>query len=149
MVTKISFFSLLLSFSSLPPFSLCARPLFYKQGSFHLIRMLLDEYILLAMETQFNNDKEQELQNLLDKYMKNSGNLNNYYTVHVSLSKPKFKDLQGHMEGFSSLNFPPSLAPLASYLDRGWSNTLSPPFRHSSEFLDGSWKFTQLNLLNF
>ncbi|NXH12214.1 RFX6 protein, partial [Bucco capensis] len=39
-------------------------------GSFHLIRMLLDEYILLAMETQFNNDKEQELQNLLDKYMK-------------------------------------------------------------------------------
>lgn len=61
--------------------------------------MLLDEYILLAMETQFNNDKEQELQNLLDKYMKNSGNLNNYYTAHVSLSKPKFKDLQGHMGG--------------------------------------------------
>uniref|UniRef100_A0A8D3DS25 DNA-binding protein RFX6 n=1 Tax=Scophthalmus maximus TaxID=52904 RepID=A0A8D3DS25_SCOMX len=27
-------------------------------GSFHLIRMLLDEYILLALETQFNNDKE-------------------------------------------------------------------------------------------
>lgn len=43
------------------------------KGSFHLIRMLLDEYILLAMETQFNNDKEQELQNLLDKYMKNLG----------------------------------------------------------------------------
>ncbi|GAB1295102.1 DNA-binding protein RFX6 [Apodemus speciosus] len=42
------------------------------EGSFHLIRMLLDEYILLAMETQFNNDKEQELQNLLDKHMKNS-----------------------------------------------------------------------------
>ncbi|XP_028654745.2 DNA-binding protein RFX6 [Erpetoichthys calabaricus] len=41
-------------------------------GSFHLIRMLLDEYILLAIETQFNNDKEQELQNLLDKYMKNT-----------------------------------------------------------------------------
>uniref|UniRef100_A0A8D2ZTU7 DNA-binding protein RFX6 n=1 Tax=Scophthalmus maximus TaxID=52904 RepID=A0A8D2ZTU7_SCOMX len=33
-------------------------------GSFHLIRMLLDEYILLALETQFNNDKEQDLQNL-------------------------------------------------------------------------------------
>eukprot|EP00076_Gallus_gallus_P039523 XP_025005061.1 DNA-binding protein RFX6 isoform X2 [Gallus gallus] len=44
-------------------------------GSFHLIRMLLDEYILLAMETQFNNDKEQELQNLLDKYMKNLGQM--------------------------------------------------------------------------
>uniref|UniRef100_A0A8C4RLX5 DNA-binding protein RFX6 n=1 Tax=Erpetoichthys calabaricus TaxID=27687 RepID=A0A8C4RLX5_ERPCA len=29
-------------------------------GSFHLIRMLLDEYILLAIETQFNNDKEQD-----------------------------------------------------------------------------------------
>ncbi|XP_069829781.1 DNA-binding protein RFX6 [Dendropsophus ebraccatus] len=41
-------------------------------GSFHLIRMLLDEYILLAVETQFNNDKEHELQNLLDKYMKNA-----------------------------------------------------------------------------
>ncbi|XP_066532772.1 DNA-binding protein RFX6 [Hoplias malabaricus] len=41
-------------------------------GSFHLIRMLLDEYILLAIETQFNNDKEQDLQNLLDKYMRNS-----------------------------------------------------------------------------
>ncbi|XP_006626386.2 DNA-binding protein RFX6 isoform X1 [Lepisosteus oculatus] len=41
-------------------------------GSFHLIRMLLDEYILLAIETQFNNDKEQELQNLLEKYMRNA-----------------------------------------------------------------------------
>lgn len=35
--------------------------------------MLLDEYILLAIETQFNNDKEQDLQNLLEKYMKNAG----------------------------------------------------------------------------
>ncbi|XP_077593177.1 DNA-binding protein RFX6 isoform X1 [Stigmatopora nigra] len=42
-------------------------------GSFHLIRMLLDEYILLALETQFNNDKEHELQNLLDKHMKKAG----------------------------------------------------------------------------
>ncbi|KAL4649136.1 DNA-binding protein RFX6 [Arapaima gigas] len=41
-------------------------------GSFHLIRMLLDEYILLAIETQFNNDKEQDLQNILDKYMRNA-----------------------------------------------------------------------------
>uniref|UniRef100_A0A8B9KV25 DNA-binding protein RFX6 n=1 Tax=Astyanax mexicanus TaxID=7994 RepID=A0A8B9KV25_ASTMX len=41
-------------------------------GSFHLIRMLLDEYILLAIETQFNNDKEQDLQNLLHKYMRNA-----------------------------------------------------------------------------
>ncbi|XP_051908225.1 DNA-binding protein RFX6 isoform X2 [Hippocampus zosterae] len=42
-------------------------------GSFHLIRMLLDEYILLALETQFNNDKERDLQNLLDKHMKKEG----------------------------------------------------------------------------
>ncbi len=44
-------------------------------GSFHLIRMLLDEYILLAIETQFNNDKEQDLQNLLEKYMRSAGTL--------------------------------------------------------------------------
>lgn len=47
--------------------------IYISPGSFHLIRMLLDEYILLALETQFNNDKEQDLQNLLDKYMKNAG----------------------------------------------------------------------------
>uniref|UniRef100_A0A8C2DS89 DNA-binding protein RFX6 n=1 Tax=Cyprinus carpio TaxID=7962 RepID=A0A8C2DS89_CYPCA len=41
-------------------------------GSFHLIRMLLDEYILLAIETQFNNDREQDLQNLLEKYMRSA-----------------------------------------------------------------------------
>lgn len=35
--------------------------------------MLLDEYILLALETQFNNEKEDDLQNLLDKCMKNPG----------------------------------------------------------------------------
>lgn len=44
-------------------------------GSFHLIRMLLDEYILLAIETQFNNDREQDLQNLLEKYMRSAGTL--------------------------------------------------------------------------
>lgn len=59
--------TMLLHFNVLSPLSV------HGQGSFHLIRMLLDEYILLAMETQFNNDKEQELQNLLDKYMKNTG----------------------------------------------------------------------------
>ncbi|KAK2513638.1 Rfx6 [Columba livia] len=56
-------------------------------GSFHLIRMLLDEYILLAMETQFNNDKEQELQNLLDKYMKNLGNKSDPYLHYDGFSK--------------------------------------------------------------
>lgn len=71
MVTEIRF--LPFPFLSPSPLFSCTCPLFYELGSFHLIRMLLDEYILLAMETQFNNDKEQELQNLLDKYMKNSG----------------------------------------------------------------------------
>ncbi|XP_041367036.1 DNA-binding protein RFX6-like [Gigantopelta aegis] len=39
-------------------------------GSFHLIRMLLDEYVLLAVESQLHNEKEMELQSLLDKHMK-------------------------------------------------------------------------------
>ena len=41
--------------------------------------MLLDEYVLLALETQFNNDKEQDLQNLLDRYMRNAGIV--YYSL--------------------------------------------------------------------
>lgn len=56
-------------------------------GSFHLIRMLLDEYILLALETQFNNDKEQDLQNLLDKYMKNAGIKHQTQTDSSTLEK--------------------------------------------------------------
>ncbi|KAK3101138.1 hypothetical protein FSP39_001224 [Pinctada imbricata] len=39
-------------------------------GSFHLIRMLLDEYVLLAVETQIHDEKETEIQTLLDKHMK-------------------------------------------------------------------------------
>ncbi|XP_071795529.1 DNA-binding protein RFX6-like isoform X2 [Asterias amurensis] len=39
-------------------------------ASFHLIRMLLDEYILLAVEQQFNTEKDNELQNRLEKHMK-------------------------------------------------------------------------------
>jgi hypothetical protein len=55
-------------------------------GSFHLIRMLLDEYILLAIETQFNNNKEQDLQNLLDKYMGNAGKqLHNIHRLSNSI----------------------------------------------------------------
>lgn len=71
----VSLFSFRLFLSLISSRNALCSFLIHKQGSFHLIRMLLDEYILLAMETQFNNDKEQELQNLLDKYMKNSGNL--------------------------------------------------------------------------
>ncbi|XP_030848887.1 DNA-binding protein RFX6 [Strongylocentrotus purpuratus] len=43
-------------------------------ASFHLIRMLLDEYILLAVESQFNTEKDNDLQNRLEKHMKASGN---------------------------------------------------------------------------
>ena len=32
--------------------------------------MLLDEYMLLAIESQLHNEKEKELQNLLEKYAK-------------------------------------------------------------------------------
>ncbi|XP_038053265.1 DNA-binding protein RFX6-like isoform X2 [Patiria miniata] len=39
-------------------------------ASFHLIRMLLDEYILLAVEQQFNTEKDNDLQNRLEKHMK-------------------------------------------------------------------------------
>ncbi|XP_013406987.1 DNA-binding protein RFX6 [Lingula anatina] len=39
-------------------------------GSFHLIRMLLDEYVLLAVESQLHNEKEQELQQLMEKHIK-------------------------------------------------------------------------------
>ncbi|XP_051952559.1 LOW QUALITY PROTEIN: DNA-binding protein RFX6-like [Xyrauchen texanus] len=53
-------------------------------GSFHLIRMLLDEYILLAIETQFNNDKEQDLQNLLEKYMRNADAIKAAFTASPS-----------------------------------------------------------------
>ena len=44
-------------------------------ASFHLIRMLLDEYILLAVESQFNAEKDNDLQNRLEKHMKASGKI--------------------------------------------------------------------------
>ena len=44
-------------------------------ASFHLIRMLLDEYILLAVESQFNVEKDNDLQNRLEKHMKGSGTI--------------------------------------------------------------------------
>ncbi|XP_069132306.1 DNA-binding protein RFX6-like [Argopecten irradians] len=39
-------------------------------GSFHLIRMLLDEYVLMAVETQLAMEKDAEIQSLLEKHMK-------------------------------------------------------------------------------
>ena len=50
---------------------------YYFTASFHLIRMLLDEYILLAVEQQFNTEKDNELQNRLEKHMKVAGKQKN------------------------------------------------------------------------
>ncbi|XP_016411976.1 DNA-binding protein RFX6-like [Sinocyclocheilus rhinocerous] len=55
-----------------------------KVCSFHLIRMLLDEYVLLTIETQFNNDKEQDLQNLLEKYMRSADASKATFTAYPS-----------------------------------------------------------------
>ncbi|XP_072016199.1 DNA-binding protein RFX6-like [Amphiura filiformis] len=53
-------------------------------ASFHLIRMLLDEYILLAVECQFNNEKENELQNKLDKHCKGSADHHHHHQRPLS-----------------------------------------------------------------
>nr|XP_026695891.1 DNA-binding protein RFX6-like [Ciona intestinalis] len=41
-------------------------------NSFHYLRMLMDEYILFAVETQFNNEKRQEFRNLVAKHIKHT-----------------------------------------------------------------------------
>ncbi|XP_067127137.1 DNA-binding protein RFX6-like [Centruroides vittatus] len=46
-------------------------------ASFHLLRLLLDEYLLLTMESQFEYEKETELQALLQSYLKNPDNNGN------------------------------------------------------------------------
>ena len=43
---------------------------FFFSGSFHLIRMLLDEYMLLVIETKFYNETEEKLQEMLDRHLK-------------------------------------------------------------------------------
>ncbi|XP_076307282.1 DNA-binding protein RFX6-like isoform X2 [Tachypleus tridentatus] len=43
-------------------------------ASFHLLRMLLDEYLLLAIESQFEQEKEEELQCLLKRHLKDGQN---------------------------------------------------------------------------
>ena len=44
-------------------------------ASFHLVRMLLDEYILLAIECQLHNEKDNEIQTLLEKHTKTGSSL--------------------------------------------------------------------------
>ena len=43
---------------------------FVLTGSFHLLRMLMDEYMLLAVETKLNEDYENKIQENLDQYLK-------------------------------------------------------------------------------
>ncbi|XP_064635175.1 DNA-binding protein RFX6-like, partial [Lineus longissimus] len=40
----------------------------HEYGSFHVIRLFLDEYILLAVETYLHNEAEKDLQNVLRKH---------------------------------------------------------------------------------
>lgn len=53
-------------------------------ASFHLIRMLLDEYILLAVECQLHNEKETEVQTLLDKHTKTGNDVIPQYVTIAS-----------------------------------------------------------------
>ena len=43
--------------------------LFVPPASFHLVRLLLDEYVLLAVECQLHSEKDSELAALLDKHL--------------------------------------------------------------------------------
>lgn len=47
--------------------------------------MLLDEYILLAVESQFNTEKDNDLQNRLEKHMKASGMFDLIYPYSYQL----------------------------------------------------------------
>lgn len=42
----------------------------FRLGSFHLLRMLMDEYMFLAIETKLNEDLEKTIQENLDKNLK-------------------------------------------------------------------------------
>lgn len=51
-------------------------------GSFHLIRMLLDEYMLLVIETKFYNETEEKLQEMLDRHLKMGEWLTLFIVLH-------------------------------------------------------------------
>ncbi|XP_076820967.1 DNA-binding protein RFX6-like [Clavelina lepadiformis] len=51
-------------------------------NSYHCLRMLMDEYILFAIETQFSNEKKQEIKNTVSKHAKQ------VRTSHVVSSMP-------------------------------------------------------------
>jgi len=62
-------------------------------GSFHLIRMLLDEYMLLVIETKFYNETEEKLQEMLDRHLKMGAGVdkdNSPLRVQTVVTKTKF-----------------------------------------------------------
>lgn len=59
-------------------------------GSFHLLRMLMDEYMLLAIETKLNEDYENNIQENLDKCLKKDGNMNKSIRMTSFSTKTKF-----------------------------------------------------------
>ncbi|XP_020608879.1 DNA-binding protein RFX6-like isoform X3 [Orbicella faveolata] len=62
-------------------------------GSFHLIRMLLDEYMLLVIETKFYNETEEKLQEMLDRHLKMGEGVdkdNSPLRVQTVVTKTKF-----------------------------------------------------------
>nr|KAG5689471.1 hypothetical protein BaRGS_021018 [Batillaria attramentaria] len=73
-------------------------------ASFHLIRMLLDEYVLLAVESQLHCEKEQELQALLEKHMK-PGQQSDYSPHNYLANYPH----SHHTSAFRSQRPPPTL----------------------------------------
>lgn len=102
-------------------------------ASFHLIRMLLDEYILLAVECQLHNEKETEIQTLLDKHTKaDEGGVRQPLNTTPStcfvanrITKPSNGDVKkenylNHQMGNGSFQQYPGLA------DRDFNNPLLP-----------------------
>ena len=59
---------------------------FFRTGSFHLLRMLLDEYMLLVIETKFYNETEEKLQEMLDRHLKMGKPVQNKETINRPLS---------------------------------------------------------------
>ncbi|XP_064601308.1 DNA-binding protein RFX6-like [Liolophura sinensis] len=56
-------------------------------GSFHLIHMMLDEYVFLVMETQLHQLKEAELLQAVQRQMKQAGEINMKAKVRLQPSK--------------------------------------------------------------
>ncbi|XP_046859371.1 DNA-binding protein RFX6-like [Xenia sp. Carnegie-2017] len=59
-------------------------------GSFHLLRMLMDEYMFLAIETKLNEDLEKTIQENLDKNLKQDGDCDKSIRMSTFSTKTKF-----------------------------------------------------------